>query len=107
MEHKQLYAQAIKYLISRGYTVEHNRTSITTKAYPKDGNLCTLAVAYWGSYIEDDVVVMKTDAYLEDCHDVEALLLMGCRLSKSILKSTVVEMKPAESYIPTWIRDLF
>lgn len=107
MDYKQLYANSIKYLMSRGYVVEHNRTTAGTLAYPKDSNLSTLAVFYWSSYKGDIVSVWKTDAYPEDCRDVEALLLMGCKLSSARLKSTVVETKPAESYIPTWVQELF
>lgn len=107
MDYKQLYANSIKYLISRGYIVEHNRTSSGTLAYPKEGDLCTLCVFYWSSHKGDTVSVWKTDAYPEDCHDIEALMLMGCKLATSTLKSTVVEAKPAKSYLPTWVQELF
>lgn len=107
MDYKQLYAKCLKYLMSRGYTLEHNRTTAGTLAYPKDSGLCTLCVFYWSSYKGNTVSVWKTDAYPEDCHDIDALMLMGCKLATSTLKSSVVEPKPTESYIPTWVRDLF
>ena len=107
MDYKQLYAKAIKYLMSRDYIVTSNISSPGAMAYPKDSNLCTLAVYYFEGYRSEEVLVWKTDAYPEDCHDVEALMLMGCRSAENTLKSTVVKMKPAESYIPTWVRDLF
>ena len=107
MDYKQLYANSIKYLMSRDYMVTSNISTPGAMAYPKDSNLCTLAVYYFEGYSREEVSVWKTDAYPEDCHDIEALMLMGCRLSKSTLKSTVVKPKPAESYIPTWVQELF
>ena len=107
MNAEHLYAQAIKYLMSRDYIVVPTTVVSGVRAYGKDGDLCTLGVFYWREANGHSVAVWKTDVYPEDCRDYEALLLMGCKPSKAKLNSCVVERKPAESYIPTWVRDLF
>lgn len=107
MNKEQLYAQAIKYLISRDYIVTPASPYNGIKAYNKDDTNCTLCVFYWMTSKGPSVSVWKTDRYPEECPDYKALLLIGCRPADNVLKSFIAGPKPTESYIPTWIRDLF
>ena len=107
MDAEHLYAQAIKYLMSRDYIITPTSIVNGIRAYSKDSIYCTLGVFYWRESKGHSVAVWKTDTYPEDCRDYEALVLMGCKAAETTLKSFIVETKPAESYIPTWVQELF
>lgn len=107
MNEEQLYAQAIKYLVSREYIITPASPYNGIRAYGKDDIHCILCVCYWRTSSGPSVAVWKTELYPEDCPDYKALLLMGCRPARATLKSSIAGLKPEKSCIPTWVQDLF